>query len=49
MILLHSRKEHPAYSELQTISKLIFRIGVFQSIQLLKCKDENVKTYEEVG
>lgn len=48
MILLHSRKEHPAYSELQTISKLIFRIGVFQSIQLLKCKDENVKTYEEL-
>ena len=48
MILLHSRKDHPAYSELRTISKLILRISVFQSVQLLKCKDENVKTYEEL-
>jgi len=48
MILLHSRKDHPAYSELRTISKLILRIAVFQSVQLLKCKDEDVKTYEDL-
>ena len=43
--LLHSSKNHPGYSELQTISRLTYRVTIIQAAYILSCKDPEVKTY----
>ena len=47
MILIHARKNHNAYGELKMISKFIFRISVYHTIQLIKYP-EDVKTYNDL-
>lgn len=48
MSLLHSSTTHPARSELETISKLTFRVAVLQATRLLVCRDENVEFYADL-
>jgi hypothetical protein len=43
--LLHSSNNHPGYSELQTISRLTYRIAIIQAAYILSCQDTEVKTY----
>ncbi len=43
--LLHSSNNHPGYSELQTISRLTYRVAIIQTAYILSCQDSEVKTY----
>jgi len=43
--LLHSSNNHPGYSELQTISRLTYRVAIIQTAYILSCQEPEVKTY----
>jgi len=43
--LLHSSNSHPGYSELQTVSRLTFRVSIIQAAYILSCQDPEVITY----
>ncbi|RLI61837.1 MAG: hypothetical protein DRO88_12550 [Promethearchaeia archaeon] len=48
MSLLHSSPSHINRKELETISRLTFRVAIIQITRIMRSNSENVKTYAEL-
>ena len=48
MTLLHTSSSHPARNELETISKLTFRVAIIQTTRVISCDAEEIEHYSEL-
>ncbi|WP_457558004.1 hypothetical protein [Candidatus Harpocratesius sp.] len=48
MSLLHSSPSHPNRSELETISRLTFRVAIIQTTRILQCKCKDISYYSDL-
>ncbi|MHA1619448.1 MAG: hypothetical protein ACTSVZ_09205 [Promethearchaeota archaeon] len=48
MTLLHTSASHPSRSELETISKLTFRVAIIQTTRVISCEAEKIENYSDL-